>query len=79
MMPLNELLAQTLIRERQAEMEREAVEAHTTDHRTSVARRVLAVGFAFISRGSAAAVRRLDDCQADDLVAGLTSGGSARA
>jgi hypothetical protein len=77
MMPLNELLAQTLIRERQAEMEREAVEAHATDHRTSAARRALAVGFAFISRGSAAAVRRLDDCQADDLVAGLTAGHGA--
>ncbi len=79
MMPLNQLLAETLIRERQGDIDREAHEVRRSDGRPSVTRRALAVGFASISRGSAAAVRRLDACQADDLVAGLTSGGSARA
>jgi hypothetical protein len=79
MMPLNQLLAETLIRERQEAIDRESHEARFSDGRPSVARRALAIGFASISRGSAAAVRRLDACQADDLVAGLASGGSARA
>jgi hypothetical protein len=35
--------------------------------RTSIPRRALANAFALISRGSAAAVRRLDECVADDL------------
>ena len=80
MMPFAQLLAETLIRERHEAYEREAVEDHRiVDGRPSVVRRGLAVAFASISRGSAAAVRRLDACQADDLVAGLASGGSARA
>jgi hypothetical protein len=35
--------------------------------RPSVVRHALANGLAVVSRGSAAAVRRLDDCVADDL------------
>src|SRR5207342_2815198 len=35
--------------------------------RTSLPRRALANGLALVSRGSAAAVRRLDECVADDL------------
>ena len=35
--------------------------------RQSRVRRVAALGLAAVSRGSAAAVRRLDDCVADDL------------
>ncbi len=35
--------------------------------RTPFPRRALANGLALVSRGSAAAVRRLDDCIADDL------------
>lgn len=53
---------------------REAREAHRYDEylearpeRLSAVRRGLAHGLAAISRGSAAATRRLDDCVADDL------------
>ena len=35
--------------------------------RNSLPRRALANGLALVSRGSAAAVRRLDECVADDL------------
>jgi hypothetical protein len=53
---------------------REAREAHRAalasrggSERPSFARRTLAQGFAAVSRGSAAAVRQLDDVVADDL------------
>jgi len=53
---------------------REARDAHRAalataglPERPSVARRALAHGLAAVSRGSAYAVRRLDDCVADDL------------
>ena len=39
--------------------------------RPGVVRRGLANGLALVSRGSAAAVRRLDDCVADDLTEAL--------
>ena len=37
------------------------------DTRPSRIRRVAALGFAAVSRGAAGAVRRLDDCVAEDL------------
>jgi hypothetical protein len=53
---------------------REAREAHRgalasadASERPSFARRTLAQGFAAVSRGSAAAVRQLDEVVADDL------------
>jgi hypothetical protein len=42
--------------------------------RPSFARRALAQGFAALSRGSAAAVRQLDDVVADDLRRSLAPG-----
>jgi hypothetical protein len=60
---------------------RESREAHRAAElsagisgRPSVARRVLAQGFAAVSRGTAAAVRRLDDGAADDLGRALAPG-----
>lgn len=41
--------------------------------RRSAVRRQLAVALAAVSRSSAAAVRRLDDCLADELVGRLAS------
>jgi hypothetical protein len=41
--------------------------AELAAERPSIARRALAQGFAALSRGSAAAVRQLDDVVADDL------------
>jgi hypothetical protein len=47
---------------------REAAElAADALHRPTLGRRVLAQGFAAVSRGSALVVRRLDDVVADDL------------
>jgi hypothetical protein len=43
-----------------------------TDHPSGL-RRSLALALAAMSRGSAAAVRRLDDCVADDLGRSLTA------
>jgi len=60
---------------------RESREAHRAAElsagisgRPSVARRVLAQGLAAVSRGTAAAVRRLDDGTADDLGRTLVPG-----
>ena len=60
---------------------REAVEARqaaalsaTGTDRPGFARRALAHGLAAVSRGSAAAVRRLDDVVADDLGRALAPG-----
>ncbi len=58
---------------------REALEARqaaelSADGRPSFARRALAHGLAAVSRGSAAAVRRLDDVVADDLRRALAPG-----
>jgi hypothetical protein len=64
------LLALELAKERLAEAERARVAALFDDggpERPSVVRRGLARGLAAVSRGSAAIVRRLDDCIADDL------------
>jgi hypothetical protein len=59
-----------LARERSAEAERARVRALFAagqPERSSSVRRWLALGLAAVSRGSAAVVRRLDDCIADDL------------
>ena len=50
----------------EADQARHAAEVSGAD-RPSFARRALAQGLAAVSRGSAAAVRRLDDVVADDL------------
>ena len=64
-----------------ADRVRESREAHRAaefsagrSDRPSVARRVLAQGFAAVSRSTAAAVRRLDDVAADDLGRALAPG-----
>ena len=55
-------------RDRQLEHHRLLVESHLEQgRRPSSARRLTALALAAFSRSSAAAVRRLDDCVADDL------------
>jgi hypothetical protein len=55
-------------RELNSEAHRFAAEARAAHvGEPSRVRRSVALGFAALSRGSAAAVRRLDDCVADDL------------
>jgi len=55
-------------RSREADAHRLAVIAQgAAPERPSWPRRGLAHGFAFVSRGSAAVARRLDECVADDL------------
>jgi hypothetical protein len=69
------LLALELARDRSAEAERARLAALFADgqpKRPSVVRRSLALGLAAVTRGSAAVVRRLDDCIADDLGRSLT-------
>jgi len=64
------LLALELAEERSAEAERARLAARFADGQPagpSIVRRGLAHALAAVSRGSAAAVRRLDDCIADDL------------
>ncbi len=58
-------------RRRDFNNERLLIEARGTEPRPSRLRRPIAVALAAVSRGSAAAVRRLDDCVADDLGASL--------
>jgi len=52
---------------------RQAAELAASE-RSSIGRRALARGLAAVSRGSAAAVRRLDDVVADDLGRALAPG-----
>jgi hypothetical protein len=59
-------LAQDRAREAR-EAHRAALASRGASERPSFARRTLAQGFAAVSRGSAAAVRQLDDVVADDL------------
>ena len=62
-------------RERDAARERRAALAGIDYRwRPNVVRRGLANGLALVSRSSAAAVRRLDDCVADDLKQALAAG-----
>jgi hypothetical protein len=61
-------------RQRELDIDRLIVDAHMVDaNRPSRIRRPIAVAFAALSRGSAAAARRLDDCVADDLGRALAS------
>ena len=60
---------------REANEARQAAELSAVDSdRPSLTRRALARGLAAVSRGSAAAVRRLDDVVADDLGRALAPG-----
>jgi len=62
-------------REQEARDARRAALAHAgAPERPSFARRALAQGLAAVSRGSAAAVRQLDDVVADDLGRSLAPG-----
>jgi hypothetical protein len=54
-------------RERELESNRLVIAAHADDEGRSFVRRPMAVALAALSRGSAAAARRLDECVADDL------------
>jgi hypothetical protein len=55
-------------RQRDIDIDRLLVEAYAAEtNRPSRLRRPMAIGLAAISRGFAVAVRRLDDCVADDL------------
>ena len=58
-------------RRRDLDNERLLIEARAAEPKPSRLRRPIAVALAAVSRGSAAAVRRLDDCVADDLGASL--------
>ena len=62
-------------RTREADLSRRAALARAGQpQRPGVVRRGLASGFALVSRGSAATVRRLDDRAADDLHQALATG-----
>jgi len=52
---------------RDGNVERLLIEARASEPAFSYLRRPIAVALAAVSRGSAAAARRLDDCVADDL------------
>ena len=54
-------------RRRDLRNERLLIEARSAEPKPSRLRRPMAVALAALSRGSAAAARRLDDCVADDL------------
>ena len=61
-------------RAREAELLRKVAEARAgMPTRPGVVRRGLANSLALVTRGSAAAVRRLDDCVADDLTEALVA------
>ena len=70
------LLAHDIARDREleaAEYRRDVIAAGGPA-RPGVVRRGLASGLALVSRSSAAAVRRLDSCVADDLTQALATG-----
>lgn len=70
-------LALDLARDRalQAARDRRALEAAAgLPSRPNLLVRGLANGLALVSRGSTAAVRRLDECVADDLIQALAAG-----
>ena len=76
------LLANDMAEERRREAAQHALakrlRASRGDHGRRTIRRLAALGFAAISRSTAAAVRRLDGCIADDLTARLATGPRAR-
>jgi hypothetical protein len=57
----------------EARAERLLIEARAGETGTSYFRRPMAIALAALSRGSAAAARRLDECVADDLGVSLAS------
>lgn len=74
MHPLTPFLAAELDKERRAAAARRSLARRaraTGDVRRSAVRRQLAIALAAVSRSSAAAVRRLDACLADELVGRL--------
>jgi hypothetical protein len=74
MHPLTPFLAAELDRERRAETARRSLAQQfraTREPRPSPVRHRLAIVLAAVSRSSAAAVRRLDDCLADELAGRL--------
>ena len=76
MHPLTPFLAAELDRERRAAAAEHALARRfrdTREPRPSPVRRRLAIALAAVSRGSAAAVRRLDDCLADELAGRLAA------
>jgi hypothetical protein len=75
MHPLFPFVALELAREHQEAARRgaRAPRLAATDPRPSTWRHALAIAFAGISRSSARAARRLDDCLADDLVRGVVA------
>jgi len=75
MHPLLPFLALELAREHQEAARQAALVARLAAERprSSSWRHALAIAFAGISRSSARATRRLDDCLADDLVRGLVA------
>jgi hypothetical protein len=60
-------------RERDFDSDRLAIAARDADEDRSFIRRPMAVALAALSRGSAAAARRLDECVADDLSRSLAA------
>jgi hypothetical protein len=77
MLQLYSILALDIARDREREARHDQLVdlAHTdADSGRNGLRRGLATGLAVVSRGSAAAVRRLDDCVADDLTEALVAG-----
>ena len=76
MHPLTPFLAAELDRARRAEAARRSLARQlraTPEPRPSPVRRRLAIVLAAVSRSSAAAVRRLDDCLADELARRLAA------
>jgi hypothetical protein len=76
MHPLTPFLAAELDRERRATAAQRYLARRfrtTQEPRPSVVRRRLAIALAAVSRSSAAAVRRLDDCLADELAGRLAA------
>ena len=71
----NDIFSMEYRQTREATEARQAAELEAAGpDRPSFARRALAHGLAAVSRGSAAAVRRLDDVVADDLGRALAPG-----
>jgi ribosomal protein S7 len=76
MHPLTPFLATELDKERRADAARRSLARRardTGDVPRSTVRRQLALALAAVSRGSAAAVRRLDECLADELAGRLAA------
>jgi hypothetical protein len=64
-------IALDLANQRVREADRERLAAMVVENREGSARRYVAIGLAAVGRLVAAAVRRLDECVADDLAESL--------